>query len=370
MPEASPTRLPPLRDSVRAALPAWLLARVLVFGALAVVVWLHEGLPRTGAVPGAHGLQVWDAAWYRVIAEDGYAPHGAAAVRFFPLLPLAGGALAWLTQAPVAAVLLILSWGFGLAFGATLHRLLLAETGDAAAARRAAWLSQLVPGANVLVLGYTEALAGFLAVAYFLVLRTRRRLAAGIPLGLLSGLVRPTGLLLALPAAVELWRPARHRDRPVGRLLVVAAAPLGTAGYLAWCWWTYRDPLLPYRVHTAADLRGGVVDVRWEFLIDTSPAGYPWPLVLALLVTGGVLLWQCARRLPAAYTVWSACGFAAAVTAYGFHSLPRYLAGLFPLLMVAALACRRRWAWYGVLACCLPLFGWVAYLNFTPHVVP
>jgi hypothetical protein len=367
-----PTRAPlmPLRSSILAALPAWLAARVLVFATLLLALRLRGADMTAGPWSGARTLQVWDAIWYRDLAENGYLSHGPAETRFFPLLPALVGAGHRLGL-PAGALLTALCWAAALAFAAALHRLVLVETGDEPAARRAAWLIQLVPGANVLVLGYTEALAGLLAVGFFLVLRTRRHLALAAPLGVLSGLVRPTGLLLSVPAFIELIRSrgARPARWPL-RLLVVVAPIAGCVSFLAWAWYVFGDALAPYRAQTGAELRGGVVNVQWQFLIRSSPGGYPWQLVLGLLVTTAVLLWLCARRLPASYTMWAVCAVAAAVTAYGFHSLPRYLASIFPLVMAAALVCQNRLLWRTVLCVSMAVFARVSYLNLVPGAVP
>jgi hypothetical protein len=368
--EAAPVT-PTVRASMLAALPGWIVARLLVLAALLVVGRSADGLPTTGVISGARGMEVWDAAWYRALAEDGYAVHGTGAVRFFPLLPALARGVAGGLRLPVWAVLVAISWLCALLFAALLHRLVLDETGDEVTARRSAWLIQLVPGANVLVLGYTEALAGMLAVGFFLALRGGHRPLLAVPAGLLSGLLRPTGLLLAVPAAVELLQ--RWRAAPPRRLVLTAAAlsaPLGTAAYLGWSWWRWGDPLLPYRVQAGADLRGGIVDVQWRYLTHTSPGGYPWPLVLALLAIAAAGLWLCARRLPLSYTAWTASGLLVSATAFGFHSLPRYVASLFPLVIVAAMTFRRAITWNCALAVSAGLFTWVAYLNFTERVVP
>jgi hypothetical protein len=313
-------------------------------------------------------LQVWDVVWYRILGESGYGAYGPAESRFFPLLPMAVG-VGHFFGVPTNPWITGICWFAALGFAAALHRLMVIETGDDAAARRAAWLVQLVPGANVLALGYTEALAGLLAVMYFLVIRTRRDVGVGTVAGLLSGLARPTGLLLSIPAAIEFAR--RHSDRGwPSRLLLTAAPVLGTSVYLGWEWSAFGDPLTPYRVHSAHDLRGGVVSSPWQFLFRTSPGGYRWPLVLALLVACGFLLYVCARTLPVSYTAWAVLSVAAAVTAYGLHSLPRYLAAVFPLVMAAAIVCRNRWVWWAVLIACIPAFAWVSYLNLTPGPVP
>jgi hypothetical protein len=388
---ASPgAALAPLWSSIRAALPAWLVSRAVVLATIPLALWAHG--PDMLAEPwsGARTLQVWDVILYRNLAEKGYLSYGPAETRFFPLLPMLVRA-GHLLGLPVAPLLTAVCWAAALAFAAALHRLVLLETGDEPSARRAAWLIQLVPGANVLVLGYTEALAGLLAVGFFILLRTRRHLAGAVPVGVLCGLVRPTGLLLSLPALVELARPDgsridRNRPHPGGlgvdpsasrrparwllRALVVVAPVAGTAGYLAWSWYVFGDALAPYSKQTGAELRGGVLNIDLRFLVRTSGGGYPWPLVVGLLAATAVLLWICARRLPASYTVWSVCAVGAAVTAYGFHSLPRYLASVFPLTIAAALVCRNRLVWRAVLLACVAAFAWVSYLNLIPAAVP
>lgn len=354
--------------SVRAALPAWLLARAIVLGGLWYAAATHDGPLVAGPDSDVRALVVWDVVWYRRLGEEGYLAYGPLESRFFPLLPASVGVGQFL-RLPTGPWMLAVCWVAALAFAAALHRLMLVESGDERAARRAAWLVQLVPGANALVLGYTEALAGFLAVAYFLALRTRSTI--GIPVGILSGLARPTGPLLALAGAVELLRPgSRGRLGWSARAAVVAAPVLGTAVYLAWAWRAFGDPLTPYRVQAGSDLRRGVVSLSVEFLFRTSPGGYRWQLVLALLIAAVGMLYVCARRLPAAYTVWAAVGMAAAVTAYGLHSLPRYLAAIFPLAMAAAIVLHRRWLWWPALGLCVAGFAWVSYLNLTSTPVP
>jgi hypothetical protein len=80
-----------------------------------------------------------------------------------------------------------------------------------------------------------------------------------------------------------------------------------------------------------------------------------------------VALVLCAIRLPATYLVWSLPMVFLTVTAWGLHSLPRYLAEVFPLWIAVALASRHRWVWTAVLAVSTVGFTWVAYLDFFPH---
>jgi hypothetical protein len=262
-------------------------------------------------------------------------------------------------------------------FAAAVYRLALLETGDEPSAVRAVWLIQLVPGASVLAIGYTEAIAGLLAVLYFLAVRHGGDSRAGFLFGALSGLVRPTGPILLVPGAVEAVRSGlraradgsdgRSAARAWGRAGVVAIAPLiGTAAYLGWAWHAFGDPLTPYKVQAAGELRGGLVRAPWEYLTHTSPGGYRWQFVLALLVVAAVALVLCARLLPASYLAWSVPMVGLAVTAWGLHSLPRYLAAVFPLWMAVAIACRSRWVWWIVIAASVAGFTWVAGLTVSP----
>ena len=170
-----------------------------------------------------------------------------------------------------------------LAYLVLLVRLTRRETGDGAAAGRVAWFAALAPGAAVLALPYTEALAGALAVGMFLALRGRRPLAAA-GCGLLSGLARPTGVLLVVPAAIELFRPLPRGGRQwASRSLAVASPLLGTAGYLLWCAAAYGRPLLPYTVQTRTDLRGAWLANPVAGLLQGGEGGLDWRPTLFLV---------------------------------------------------------------------------------------
>ena len=80
------------RSDLWIALPPWIVARAVVLATLAFVHYLGNQV--SDAQPGVHlqvtGLLGWDAAYYRDIAEHGYAGLPADALRFFPLVPAAG----------------------------------------------------------------------------------------------------------------------------------------------------------------------------------------------------------------------------------------------------------------------------------------
>jgi hypothetical protein len=351
---------------LRAAAVPWLVAHLLVGAALAITAARRDGLPQTGGAPGATGLLAWDAGWYAHIAAHGYGHIDPYLLRFFPLLPVAVRAVAAPTGLPYAVVLVGLCWLAALGYGAVLHALTLRETGDAAVARRAVWLAQLFPGANVLVLGYSEAFAGLLAVAFLFVLRWRPGPWL-IPLGLLSGLVRPTGLLLAVPALID----ALPAGRRTGWRLGAAAAPIaGTGLYLAWCGWRHGNAWLPFRAQTGGSLRGGLATNPLAHLFTSTGSALPWPAQLALVAAALGLLWVCVRRLAPAYAAWTVCILAAAVTAVHLQSLPRYVAAAFPLAIAGAFLARRAATWYPMIVVSMVGFTWIAMLSADVHYVP
>ncbi|WP_181446945.1 GtrA family protein [Streptomyces sp. NTH33] len=357
-----------------AAAPPWLAAHALVAVALGLA-WCAQGhLPETGAVRPSSGLLVWDSAWYRSLALHGYGPPTSASVRFFPLLPLAVRVAAALTRLPATAALLVLCSACALVYGAVLHVLTREETAEDPVARRTVWLSQLAPGCAVLVLGYTEAVAGMLTVLFFLGLG-RGRGSIAVCAGALSGLVRPTGVLLALPALVEVVR-ARSRARRVRAALAALPPVAGTSVYLAWCAATGRGWLAPYRVQTGASLRGAVVGnplADWFHPNGgrLTPSSFANLIVaVALLAVAVGLLWVAGRRLPVSWTVWALAMVAAAASATGWRSLPRYLGAVFPLLVAAAVVLRTRRRWYPALAACGALFTALATSSFGGQYIP
>jgi hypothetical protein len=331
----------PFGDDLVAALPGWIVARVAVgVGFLIAVVACDELRPGGRTLQIKQGLFAWDAAFYRDIAEHGYDGVARQGLRFFPIVPLAARALSVPLLGHVGPALVLLVNGAALATGVLLYRLVREETGNRALASRAAWFVALLPPAVVLAMGYAEAVALALVVGVFLMLR-RRRWWAAFALGVLAGLCRPTGMLLALPAFVEVvrgWRTARDRT---GRIAAVLGAPIGTALYLAWVGWKYDDWALPLRLQNSADLRGG-----WD-----DPVAAVWGSAKALFTEGqvgdglhvpwialfAVLLVVVFVRLPASYGLFSTAVLGLALSAHNLGSFERYGLFAFPLLIGLAL---------------------------------
>jgi hypothetical protein len=337
-----------VRRDLRAAAVPWALARVFIVGSLALTrfgVDHLEGASRPAQL--RQGLFAWDAAFYRDIAEHGYGAVSTGTLRFFPLVPLAARGLGVVFAGNDAAALLVVANGSALVFGALVYRLTRLETGDDSTAVRAAWFAAIFPPAMALVLGYAEATFMLLSVAVFLALRTRR-FAWAVPFGLLAGLARPLGVLLAIPASIEAagaGRGAPVRDR-VAHIGAVIAGPLGSGLYLLWVQAAYGDAWLPLSIQNDRAHRGGFVDpfsrvfdgVGDLIRGDRFGSGLHvlWAAVFVALIV--VLL----RRLPASYGVYAAAVVIVNLSARNLDSFERYVMSAFPIVVAVALITGRR----------------------------
>jgi hypothetical protein len=369
------------RDTWRTALlvaaPAWLAARVLVGAAhlLARIAtdrgWVDDPLAR---VTVRQGLLAWDGAFYADVAGAGYAALPRAALRFFPAQALAGRSIGWLGPGPRLGVVIVANLA-ALAAGVLLVVLVRREGLAAGVARRAAWLLALAPSAFVLVLGYAEALFLTAVLGAFLAVRTRR-FAPAAALGLVAGLTRPSGFVLAVPVAVELvrsWRDLGGRGRASG-VAAVAAPFLGTLAYLAWVGDRFGDALAPFRIQTRAHLKGSFTDplsstvdaVRGMFDGHLGTGLHvPWMILVVVLVVVSF------RRLPVSYGMYAACTVASALTSSNLDSFERYALVAFPVVIVVALLLDEhpRWWWPAITTSAVAMTGY-ATLAMTHAYVP
>jgi len=333
---------PFVRRDLRAAVLPWLVARVIVLASLAATRFLVDQLDATERLPLRQGLFGWDATFYRLVAEHGYQAVGEDGLRFFPLVPLLARGLGVVFVGNSALALLVVVNGAALLFGALLHRLVVLETHDLRAARRAVWFGSVVPPAVVLVMGYAEAVLLALGVGVFLAIRTDRfAWAAG--LGVLAGLCRPLGLLLMIPVAIEAartWRGASLGGR-AARLSALAGPAAGTACYLGWAQRAYQDFWLPVRVQEGEAYRGDLVDpvTRVARAVGDVVDGDLFDsgrqlLWLAVLVAVLVVL---ARRLPVSYVAYAGAVVVTSVSSDVIQSLERYAISAFPFAIGFAL---------------------------------
>ena len=355
------------------AVGSWLTARVLVVGALALSAAIASKVNEL--FPGHHiqrvGLLGWDAHFYSDIARVGYGGVDPETRRFFPLLPM----LTWLFGLgghATGVVLLVLVNVIAFGYGIALIRLARFEGMSVETARRAVWLLALAPPAFVLVMGYTEALAGLLAIIVFYGIRSGRWWLAAVA-GLLSGLCRPPGVLLMLPVFIEVWRTRASAQPWLPRIGALLAPAVGAVAYLSYIGIRFGDPLQPLSVQQRAQLHGPLTNPITLIHRALSGAGdhklgttlhVPWLLLFLLLLI------PMARRLPASYTAWSALALVSTLAGSNLASVERYCWSAFPFVLVAASLLTSRPLWRGVFAVSSALLVVYASFAFLQFFVP
>ena len=351
-PAAPTSKLGVVGGALWAVLPAWCATRLLVAGAF-VLSHLLIGTARPddakAAQTLARGLFAWDAGWYRAIAEHGYRSAGAQSVRFFPGYPLAGRFLGVLPGIGPGTALLIVTNVCALGAMAVLWLLVRNDLGCPDLASRSVWLLAVCPSAYTLVMGYADASFLLASLVVFLAMRSGRWWWAAAA-GLAAGAVRPVGILLVLPVAVQVWQ--LHRQSGGARLPRVAvtatlvAPVLGTAAFVVWVGHVFHDPWLPYRLQSQAGHSGSViapVSSLWHAVVSSLGGHHlgtalhlPWVLLaLALLVV-------TFRRLPLPYGVYAAATLCVLLATSNLDSFERYAMDAFPLVIAGGTLLERK----------------------------
>jgi Gpi18-like mannosyltransferase len=324
---------------------------------------------------GGAGLLAWDASWYERIAAAGYAGLGNGALRFFPLLPVLARSFRAVPGVTAGAAVIIVANVASLGAFAVLYRIVVFELGDEACARRAVWLLALAPPAFVLVMGYAESLLLLCSLVAFLGFR-QRRYGLAIGAAFLAGLSRPVGMLLAIPAAIEVganWFSLPRRDRVVG-IATVIAAPAGAGAYLAWVRETYGQFWLPFREQLSTSHRGVVTDpfvTAWRAFdglvhgVHLGVAAHAFWAVLLVLLAAYLL-----QRLPASYGWYSVGLLAVVLTASNLASLERYGLACFPFVVAGAMLAKTRSTFRVVIGLSALLMLTYAMLAFLGRYVP
>lgn len=363
---------PARRAELAAALPPWVVARLLVTIGYVVVAAAADELAPNRATPKLdQHLLAWDADWYDAIADEGYGRLPAEAVRFFPLFPMLGRVGGWLLFGNQGLALILIANVAALAGGMLLYRLAVEETGDEALARRAAWFFALFPGAFVLVWGYAEGLMLVALVGAFLALRRHNWWwVAG--LGVAAGLARPLGLFLVLPVLWEVTRDWRESsDRPA-RVAAVLGAPAGVLAYLTWTAIQGDGFLAP--VTEQSPYRGAVEDPisRLGHAIgdlvspDTLGDAVHPPMAILIIVLTVVVV----RSWPLRYALFTVPVVLVSISAESFNSLERYGLNAFPLVLALATVTKREWLEKSALALGAAGVAALAALSWIGNYVP
>ncbi len=306
----------------------------------------------------------WDALQYLRIVTQGYfdAQDGWIRIVFFPLYPAA----VWLVRLVLASehiAALIVSWvslGGACVF---LYKLVLLDM-DAHAARRAVKYLLLFPVTVFLGAPFSESIFLLLSLACLYFSRTGRFWAA-CALGGLAALTRSTGVLLAVPVALEMlnayglvpkqWRlnTGEKLKRLITHAPLMLLIPLGTAVYLVMNHMLTGDALLFLKMQsekwsqsfgsyantlgvTFGELTGGSWELKDKLLL--------WGSQFAVLLIGGLTLPLMVKKLRVPYGAYAIAYLFVIFAPTWLLSGFRYYMGLVVLYPALALLTQRRWA--------------------------
>jgi hypothetical protein len=329
---------------------------------------VYAGMQTANSFTGQHPrylafASIWDGAWYRVIATAGYPstlPVDAAghvtenAWAFMPAYPFLVRALMTVTGASfelvAVSVSLVAGWGAALVFRRLMGRFL-----DPTRATFGTVLFCVAPVSAMFQVAYAESMGLFLLLVALLLL-VERRFWTMLPVVLLLGMTRPTGLAFALlmGAFVVVWvvRPTwlRHDHRPGLRQLVPPVVVAVVSGFVGLAWpavaWAVTG--VP-RAYTDTELAWRSSYIGWKDLVPFAPwvQGFGWwfrqptgSVLLVVVLVGFVafVVMPASRRLGLELRLW-AVAYLVYLLAVFFpqSSTWRILLPIAPLLGIVAL---------------------------------
>lgn len=377
----------------RAAWPPFVATRVglPVVGLLAVhLIGYPPGEPRFRIVESEllNLPMRWDAGWYYSIARVGYYWDRRARqqnVAFFPAYPMSMRGVARLFGGGAATYVLA---GVAVSHAAFLCSLLLLYQlargllGEPEQARAAVLLTASYPFSIYHGGVYTESLF-LLGVVGAMLECHRGRWARAVPWGLLVGLTRPNGFLLAAPLAIMAagaWRTQR-RDGPadarrwLGAAGAAVVAPIaGVAIYSLYIGSLTGNPLAWAAQHAAwgRTFQGTApIAAMTAEIARVGPAAYlaahPYEVINgAAAVAALALVIPVGRRLGLAYAVFVAVNLLPPLLMGGTMSMGRLTATMFPLFLWLAAAAPRQAAALAVAFALLQGFAAVLFYTWRP----
>jgi hypothetical protein len=326
---------------------------------------LQQGLHYTTSYSDNIWLDVWtrwDSEHYIKISRTGYEPD-TLTIAFFPLYPAMMALLApFVGGDQVLAGIIISSI---VTFTALFYIFKLAEWefGPGTAKRALLYLA-VYPFAFYMLAVYTESLFLTLTIAAFYYAR-RGKWRVVVPLAFLSGLSRPTGLLLFLPFAYEVWRQSGSRLKSlvknvnwwgVAAAIAAPAAWLLWAAYLAWLtndltmalhstnqapWWRSSNPPWETLITSLQQLGRGDISGVLRAVATQD-------LIFAiLLIEVCIVSWWALPRTYAIYctaVAWVVLSSTVHNSPAPMLSVPRYTLTIFPIFfLLAKLGANRHW---------------------------
>jgi hypothetical protein len=294
---------------------------------------LTENLP---APAGWHYalLGIWerfDTLWYLRIAERGYdLPH---AVIFYPFYPAAIRLMSLVMPAATAALVVSTVAAFFFFWGLQRLAVELSDVGKV----RMVLLVCVWPTSFVLFAGYAEAL-NLALIVWAVVFGREGRWWAATACGILAGLCRPSGVLVAIPLAIMALRSRRWAS------VVPVLTPLGLLSYWGWLRWSGRLSVVEaYRVYQGATLAPPWASV-WEALrlIATQHDGL-LAIKLGLVILVAALSLQREVRLEDKLFALAVIVQMLMYTGRPLLGAARYLLPAYPALVMLGRYAERRW---------------------------
>jgi hypothetical protein len=282
-------------------------------------------------------LGIWqrfDTLWYLRIAERGY--DLPMAVIFHPLYPAMIHALSWVMPATAAALTVSTIAAFFFFWG--LLRLAqpdLTQVGKF----RMALLVCVWPTSFVLFAGYAEAL-NLALIAWAVVFGRGQRWLAATACGVLAGLCRPSGVMVAIPLTILALRSRRAAS------LVVVFSPLGLLSYWAWLRWSGRLSVVEaYRVYQGATLAPPWTSLWESFRLIATQHDALLAIKLCLVILVAVLSLRPEVRLEDKLFALAVIVQLLMYTGRPLLGAARYLMPAYPAFVMLGHYAELRWSW-------------------------
>lgn len=308
----------------------------------------HGGSPHPIKI--LDNFQRFDAYWYLNVAREGYQYHGPQEqlrqrgararetnITSFPLYP----ALIWLLglvlrDLTISGLLISLACYFSSLL--IFYRMVESESDDQTAGRAALYLS-IYPLAFLYNAIYSEALFLLLSLLALKSARQGKTLASGL-YGMGATLTRLSGVLLALPVAVEFLFAGRRRPDLSRLPQALVAASLVSAGWVLY--FSYLRGLTGdfWVYFTAQQGWHNNICAPWTVIGNLFAPGLPRDpgrlMALGSLLFFIPLTVAGARRLRPSLLTYMVLGVLMPFSATTLLGLPRYLMVLFPAYLVMA----------------------------------
>lgn len=336
----------------------------------------------------------WDGEWYASIIQDGYRWHPGreSNVAFFPLFPFLVRALAPVGSGSSFFTVGVLMNHFLFLLALIAVWLYAERKSGSDTAGRTVFLVSLFPTAFFFSAAYSEPLFLLCAAASLAALQRNRYLLAG-GAGFFASLARPTGVLLVIPYAIEVFG---HRTRAPGawawmrKTLPGLLIPIGVAVYTLYLAIEFGEPLAFAKAQAAWGRQPTFPLVSLYQAAKAIFADQPHELVFYMNVLNvlasvgflciGIWMWGSDRAASAFVVVatlvylMNPVGPSRAAwdpwQGNSIQSLSRYVLTLFPAFVPMAIWAGSRTArWTGVCAVFVALHVVLAALFMRGHYV-